>query len=177
MKIAVFCGSSMGKKAGYAEVARELGRKMAQQGHSLVYGGGHTGLMGTIADSVLAAGGEVYGVIPTSLVNKEVAHTGLTELFVVDNMHQRKAKMAALADAFIALPGGVGTLEEIFEAWTWAYLDYHHKPSIFLNVLGYYEPLFTFLEHTEHEGFVSSYSRGLVSLENNVDATLAKLSQ
>ena len=177
MNIAVFCGASLGNNSGYANLAKELGTKLATQGHTLVYGGGHTGLMGVIADSALKAGGQVYGVIPDALVKKEVAHPGLTQLFVVKDMHQRKAKMAELAEGFVALPGGIGTLEEIFEVWTWSYLDYHQKPAIFLNVLGYYEQLFGFLAHTEQEGFVSAYSRGLVSLEDTVDEALLSLSK
>lgn len=145
MKIAVFCGSGLGVNPIFAEEARRLGVLLVQQGHELVYGGGKTGLMGVIADSVLEAGGKVSGVMPVALIDKEVQHTGVTELFIVADMHERKAKMAELADAFIAMPGGIGTLEEIFEIWTWGQLGYHHKACGFLNVEGYYDQLLGFI--------------------------------
>ena len=154
MKIAVFCGSSPGKNNLYREAADQLGRFLAAQGHVLVYGGGRTGLMGQVADSALAAGGDVVGVMPIALTEKEIQHPHLSELHIVADMHERKAKMAQLADAFIAMPGGVGTMEEIFEAWTWAQLGYHHKPCCFLNVNRYYDGLFTFIDTMISQGFM-----------------------
>ncbi len=134
--ICVFCGSSYGALEAYADIARETGRAIAEQGYTLVYGGAKVGLMGTVADAALAAGGKVIGVLPRSLQDKEIGHEGLSELHLVDSMHERKAMMADLSDAFIALPGGVGTLEEIFEVWTWGQLGYHKKPCGFLNAEG-----------------------------------------
>ena len=154
MKIAVFCGSGRGVNPIYAEKARQLGQLLVRQGHDLVYGGGKTGLMGVIADSVLEAGGNVYGVMPVALTDKEIQHTGVTELFIVADMHQRKAKMAELADAFIAMPGGIGTLEEIFEIWTWGQLGYHCKPCGFLNVDGYYDQLLSFISTVVEQEFM-----------------------
>lgn len=154
MKLAVFCGSSSGHDPLYTQTTRELGLFMAAQGVDLVYGGGRTGLMGCIADAVLDGGGKVYGVIPEALKEKEVAHTGLTELTVVADMHQRKARMAELADAFVALPGGAGTLEEIFETWTWGQLGYHSKPCAFFNVNGFYDPLLNMIDRMTDSGFL-----------------------
>ncbi|QSP95670.1 TIGR00730 family Rossman fold protein [Marinobacter salinisoli] len=139
MKIAVYCGSRTGHHARFAEKAAELGAYFGQNGIDLVFGGGHVGLMGIVADSVLANGGKVYGVIPEHLRDRELAHSALTELFVVRDMHERKARMAELADGFVALPGGIGTLEEIFEAWTWGQLGLHKKPCAFYNVDGFYD--------------------------------------
>jgi uncharacterized protein (TIGR00730 family) len=153
-RVCVFTGSSSGVRPSYIAAARELGALLASRGIGLVYGGARVGLMGTLADAVLAAGGEVVGVIPAALVAKEVAHTGLTDLRVVDSMHQRKALMSDLADAFIALPGGWGTLEEFFEVLTWAQLGLHRKPSGLLNVDGYFDGMLAFLAHTVAEGFV-----------------------
>lgn len=138
----------------YAEKARELGEFFGSNAIDLVFGGGHVGLMGIIADAVLASGGKVYGVIPQHLVNRELAHPGLTELFVVNNMHERKAKMAELADGFVALPGGIGTLEEIFEVWTWAQLGFHRKPCAFYNVDGFYDSLLDMVKTMVAAGFV-----------------------
>jgi uncharacterized protein (TIGR00730 family) len=143
--ICVYCGSSPGSDAAFLRAAREIGVLAAQRGHTLVYGGGNTGLMGAVADSALAAGGRVVGVIPDHMVRKELAHTGLTKLHVVDSMHERKALMASLADGFLALPGGIGTLEEIIEVFVWMQLGLHAKPCAFLNVNGYYDPLVSFL--------------------------------
>lgn len=154
MKVAVYCGSRSGNEPVYAEKARELGEFFGNNGMDLVFGGGNVGLMGIIADAVLASGGKVYGVIPEHLVSRELAHPGLTELFVVTNMHERKAKMAELADAFVALPGGVGTLEEIFEVWTWAQLGLHKKPCAFYNVDGFYDPLLEMMKTMVAAGFV-----------------------
>lgn len=139
--ICIFCGSSAGSQAIYLETAHLVGATLAKQQRTLIYGGGKVGLMGAVADSVIAHGGRAIGVMPKHLVDKEIAHQGLSELYVVQNMHERKQKMAELSDGFIALPGGVGTLEEIFEQWTWAQLGIHQKPCAFLNVNGYYDPL------------------------------------
>ena len=154
MRIAVFCCLGCGVNPIFVEKARHLGLLLVQQGHELVYGGGKTGLMGVIADSVLEAGGKVYGVMPIALKDKEVQHTGITELFIVADMHERKAKMAELADAFIAMPGGIGTLEEIFEIWTWGQLGYHCKACGFLNVDGYYNQLLGFIDTVVGQEFM-----------------------
>lgn len=151
--IAVFCGSAFGTDEIFNQAAQSLGRTIAEQGKTLVYGGGKSGLMGVVADSALQAGGRVIGVIPEVLVNKELAHSGLTELYVVKDMHERKTKMSELSDAFIAMPGGVGTLEEIFEQWTWAQLGIHLKPCAFLNVDGFYDDLIKFIDLTTQKGF------------------------
>ncbi len=152
--ICVFCGSSLGKRPLYAESAKQLGRVLAQKGLTLVYGGSKTGLMGVLADAALAGGGKVVGVLPDPLRTLEVAHSGLAELHIVKNMHERKAKMAELSDAFIALPGGFGTLDEVMEVVTWNQLRLHAKPVGFLNVDGYYDTLFSFLEKSVEEEFV-----------------------
>jgi len=163
MKIAVFCGSSTGNNPTYINEAEKLGRFFAKNGIDLVYGGGKVGLMGAIANAVLLNGGRVFGVIPEHLKEKEIAHEGLTELFVVTDMHERKAKMAAMADAFVALPGGAGTLEEIFEAWTWAQLGHHSKPCAFYNVNGFYLHLFSMITNMKDSGFLNAeYSEMLI---------------
>lgn len=154
MKIAIYCGSAEGSSPDYVNSVKALGEYLAQQGVDVVYGGGNVGLMGIIANAALQAGGKVVGVIPTHLASKEIAHTGLTELHLVANMHERKAKMSELADAFVALPGGVGTLEEMFEVWTWGQLGLHDKPCAFYNIKGFYDPLFTMLESMQRAGFV-----------------------
>ncbi|HTN33930.1 MAG TPA: TIGR00730 family Rossman fold protein [Marinobacter sp.] len=154
MKIAVYCGSQSGNNAAYATCARELGESLCRHGIDLVFGGGQVGLMGIIADTVLAGGGNVYGVIPEHLLNREMAHQGLTELFVVKDMHERKAKMAELADGFVAIPGGIGTLEEIFESWTWAQLGLHRKPCGIYNVNGFYDPLLEMIRTMGKAGFL-----------------------
>lgn len=151
--IAIFCGSALGSEQIFSETAQTVGKTLAEKGKTLVYGGGRSGLMGIVADSALAAGGQVIGVIPNALVDRELAHTGLTELHVVQNMHERKTKMAALSNGFIALPGGSGTLEEIFEQWTWAQLGIHGKPCAFLNVAGFYDDLLKFIQLTTAKGF------------------------
>lgn len=161
-RVCVFCGSSPGVRPGYADLARRTGQLMAARGIGLVYGGAAVGLMGILADTVLAGGGEVIGVIPDRLSNKEIAHTGLTELHVVRTMHQRKAMMADLSDGFLALPGGLGTLDELFEIATWRYLGIHVKPIALLNAGGYYDPLLTFLEHAADEGFIRESHRNLI---------------
>jgi hypothetical protein len=160
--VCVFCGSNAGVRAEYAETACRLGRALASRGLRLIYGGGHVGLMGAVADAVLAAGGEVVGVIPQALVDKELAHTGLTELRIVATMHQRKAVMADLSDAFVALPGGFGTCDELFEILTWAQLGMHAKPIALLNSAGYFNALLAWLEHTVREGFVRPGHRRLL---------------
>ncbi|GAA3612867.1 TIGR00730 family Rossman fold protein [Gibbsiella greigii] len=152
--ICVFCGASEGVNAAYATQARELGHTLATQGRRLIYGGGKKGLMGIVADAVLEAGGEAIGIIPERLVEAETAHRGLTKLEVVPDMHTRKARMAELAEAFIALPGGIGTLEELFEIWTWGQIGYHSKPVGLLDVQGFYQPLSNFLKHVANQGFM-----------------------
>ena len=154
-RLAVYCGSAGGSDPRFEEVARLLGRTMVERKIDLVYGGGRLGLMGIIADTVIAYGGRTYGVIPRALVDKEVAHTGLTELHEVTTMHERKAKMTELCDAFLCLPGGIGTLDEMFEAWTWNALGYHAKPFALLNVADFWTPFVGFMEHVSASGFLS----------------------
>jgi uncharacterized protein (TIGR00730 family) len=166
-RVCVYCGSSPGRLPGYREAARELAHEMVARGLDLVYGGGSVGVMGAVADAVLERGGAVTGVIPRSLATKELAHDGLTELIVVGSMHERKAKMAELSDAFVALPGGWGTCEELFEMLTWAQLGFHAKPCGLLNVAGYYDPLFEFLEHAIAERFVKEEYRPMMIMEDN----------
>jgi hypothetical protein len=173
--IAVYCGASTGDAPIYAEAARALAGAMVARGLSLVYGGGNVGLMGVIADEVLRLGGEVRGVIPRTLMEREVGHMGLTELFVVADMHERKAKMAALADGFIAMPGGMGTLEELFEMLTWAQLGIHAKPVGVLNVNGYYDALVAFIAHANREGFVRDAHAALMMVEAEPGALLERL--
>ncbi len=173
--VCVFCGSSIGAKGSYAEGARALGREIARRGLTLVYGGGSVGLMGVIADAALEAGGAVHGVIPASLEAKEVGHRGLTRKDVVNSMHERKAKMAELADAFIAMPGGIGTYEEIFEIWTWAQLGIHHKPLGFYDVDGFYAELLHFLDKATSEGFVREQHRHMALMDTRPGALLDKL--
>lgn len=170
--ICVFCGSSFGTRTGYAETATETGRLIAEQGYRLVYGGAKVGLMGTVADAALNAGGEVVGVLPRALEEKELAHEGLNELHLVSSMHERKALMADLSDAFIALPGGAGTLEEIFEVWTWGQLGYHRKPCGFLNVEGYYDQLIAFLDHQTQEAFTRKAMRDMVQIASTPQALI-----
>ena len=150
----VYCASNDGARREYASAARELGDLLARRGEGLVYGGGRAGLMGVLADATLASGGEVIGVMPFGLVEREVAHRGLTRLETVDSMHERKARMLALSDAFLALPGGIGTLEELFETWSWAGLGVHAKPIGILNVGGFWDPLLALLDHLAREGFL-----------------------
>jgi uncharacterized protein (TIGR00730 family) len=154
VRICVFCGSSPGNDSAYADAARSIGQGLVENDCQLVYGGGRAGLMGVVADAVLAAGGKVTGVIPRALVDQEIAHGGLTQLLVVQTMHERKAKMADLADGFIALPGGVGTLEEIFEQWGWARLGIHAKPCAFFDVKGFFDPVRTMLDQMLRAGFM-----------------------
>lgn len=161
-RVCVYCGSATGRGQAYVECAREFGRLLAARGVELVFGGGGIGLMGVLADAVLAGGGRVHGVIPRSLVERELAHASLTTLHVVETMHQRKARMAELADAFLALPGGIGTLDELFEIWTWTQLGFHSRPLGLLNAQGYFDPLLAFLDHAVAEGFLAPAHRGLL---------------
>jgi uncharacterized protein (TIGR00730 family) len=167
MRICVFCGSSSGNNPIYTEAARETGITLARRGIDLVYGGGRGGLMGALADAALVAGGAVFGVMPRALVAREIQHTGLTELHCVETMHERKTKMAQLADGFIALPGGAGTLEEIFEQWTWAQLGIHRKPSGFLNVNGFFDPLRRMIDHMAGEGFLRAEYVAMLRFESD----------
>lgn len=164
--VAVFCGSSKGRNGLYSAAAEELGRLLARRGTTLVYGGGNVGLMGVLARAALSEGGRVVGVIPEHLVAYEVALPQATEMRVVASMHERKALMADLSEAFVALPGGLGTLEEFFEVWTWAQLGLHRKPLGILDAGGYFAPLVAFLDHAVSEGFVRPVHRGLVVVEN-----------
>ncbi|AWB92465.1 TIGR00730 family Rossman fold protein [Aeromicrobium chenweiae] len=173
--VAVFCGSSFGASPVYAEAARLTGRTLAERGIDVVYGGGHVGLMGTVADAALEAGGRVVGVIPRQLDDRELAHHGLSELHVVESMHARKQLMADLSDAFIALPGGAGTLEEIAEQWTWAQLTIHAKPSGFLDVDGFWAPMRTMLHTMVSEGFVRAEQSGIVSFSDDLGTLLDML--
>jgi uncharacterized protein (TIGR00730 family) len=166
-RICVFCGSNFGFREQYADAARALGRALVDRGLGLVYGGGCVGLMGTIADAVMKAGGEVVGVIPDALVERELAHGDVSKLIVVRSMHERKAKMAELADAFIAMPGGFGTFEEFCEILTWAQLGLHRKPCGILNVDGYYDPLLALFDHAVSEGFLRPGNRLLVVQETD----------
>ncbi|HAB42480.1 MAG TPA: TIGR00730 family Rossman fold protein [Acinetobacter sp.] len=170
--IAVFCGSAMGNSKNFKEQAQALGESIANRGITLVYGGGRAGLMGVVADSALNAGGTVVGVIPQNLVDAELAHPLLTELHVVKNMHERKTKMSDLADAFIALPGGVGTLEEIFEQLTWGQLDLHQKPCAFLNIHGFYDELLNFLMKTTEAGFTQSRFTDALIFSSSIEEVL-----
>jgi hypothetical protein len=165
--ITVFCGSCTGNKPAYAEAAREFVLEMVQRKIKLVYGGGSVGLMGIIADTVLEAGGEVAGVIPRHLLEREVGHKGLTELIVVESMHERKAKMGELGDAFVTLPGGLGTLEEFFEVVSWAQLGLHDKPCLLLNTAGYFHGLIKALDHATTEGFVNKTHRSLIMVTDD----------
>ena len=165
--VCVFCGSSTGNDPVYAEAARRLGYILADAGVTLVYGGGHVGLMGVIADAALRAGGEVIGVMPKSLIDREIGHRGLTRLHVVGSMHERKAMMAELSEGFVALPGGNGTLEEFLEVLTWAQLGQHDKPCGLLNILGYYDPLLAVFDNMVQREFLDPVHRDLVLVEND----------
>lgn len=162
--VCVYCGSRPGERAEYAEAAREVGRAIGERGWQLVYGGGRAGLMGIVADAALAAGAPVVGVIPQSLMDREVGHQSLTELHVVETMHERKLMMAERSDAFIALPGGIGTFEEIFEVWSWRQLGYHDKPLGLLNTAGYYDALLDFMAQTVMQGFVAKPQHALLQV-------------
>jgi uncharacterized protein (TIGR00730 family) len=174
-RICVFCGSQTGTNDFYRQAAIALGQLLAQHGYGLVYGGGSVGLMGVIADAVLASGGEVIGVIPESMVTRELAHTGLTQLQVVPGMHERKARMAALADAFIALPGGYGTFEELFEVITWAQLRMHRKPIGLLNMAGYFNAFKTLVDQAIAEGFIRAEHWHLFTMADDPGLLLERL--
>ena len=164
ISLCVYCGSRAGELPAYTEAARAVGQEIGRRGWRLVYGGGRAGLMGVVADSALEAGAAVVGVIPRSLMDREVGHLSLTELHVVDTMHQRKTMMAEHSDAFLALPGGIGTFEELFEVWTWRQLGYHDKPIGLLNVAGYYDALLGFLQHSLKQGFMASAQSELLQV-------------
>jgi uncharacterized protein (TIGR00730 family) len=170
--VCVFCGSRSGTEPAYEEAARAVGRTLADKGITLVYGGGHVGLMGVVADAALGAGGEVVGVIPRALLEREIAHTGLTDQRVVDSMHERKALMSDLSEGFVALPGGTGTLEEFFEVLTWAQLGEHRKPCGLLNADGYYDPLLSVFDHMVAKGFLSEEHRSMVLVETEPEPLL-----
>lgn len=175
MRLCVFSGSSSGRRPAYAAAARALGGALAGRDIGVVYGGASVGLMGVLADAAQAGGGEVIGVMPQSLMDKEIGHPGLSDLRVVGSMHERKALMAELSDGFIALPGGAGTLEELFEVWTWAQLGHHRKPCALYNVDSYYDGLAEFLDRTVAEQFVKPVHREMLIVERDLDALLAAI--
>lgn len=175
--VCVFCGASRGNDPRYATAATAVGRRLAERGVQLVYGGGRLGLMGALADAALAAGGRVVGVIPRGLVDRELAHPGVDELRIVETLHERKAQMADLADAFIALPGGLGTLEELAEVLSWAQLDLHDKPIGLLDVGGYFAALEAFLDHAVAEGFVAERHRRLLLRDDDLDRLLERFGE
>lgn len=172
MRIAVFCGSSSGRRPEFQQAATRLGRLLAQQGIGVVYGGASVGLMGAVATAAREAGGEVIGVLPQSLMDRELAHQGLSELHIVSSMHERKATMSELADAFLALPGGIGTFEELFEVWTWGVLGYHRKPCGLLNINGFYDGLISFLDHVVEDEFLRPVYRDMLLVESSPEAML-----
>jgi uncharacterized protein (TIGR00730 family) len=173
-RVAVFCGSNPGARPEYMAAARSLGRLLAQRGIGVVYGGSNVGLMSALAEEMMDELGDIIGVIPRMLVEREVANTALTDLRIVATMHERKALMAELADAFIALPGGIGTLEEFFETWTWAQLGMHTKPCGLLNVAGYFDPLLAFLDRAVSERFVRDVHRQMLVVDSDPSALLAR---
>ena len=175
--LCVYCGSRPGNHPEFTALAQEVGSWIGRHGGQLVYGGGHNGLMGILADAALAAGARVIGVIPKALVEKEWAHTGCTELHIVENMHERKRIMAEHADAFLALPGGIGTLEEFFEVWTWRQLGYHDKPVGLLNLGGFYDSLLTFLDSAVTNGFMNEWQMGLIRTGSNAELLMSELVQ
>lgn len=174
-RLCVFCGANSGHDPHYMKAAAALGRSIAQAGLGLVYGGASIGLMGAVADAALAEGGEVIGVIPQTLVAREVAHHGLSDLRIVTSMHERKALMADLSDGFIALPGGVGTLEELFEVWTWSHLGLHRKPCGLLDVAGFYSGLGRFIDHVQQEGFLRDGVRDMLLMAENPTQMIAAM--
>lgn len=174
-RLCVYCGSRLGAVSSYRDAAADVGRWIGRSGGQLIYGGGKAGLMGVVADAALEAGASVVGVIPASLMDRELGHQGLTELHVVGTMHERKRLMAERADAFLALPGGIGTFEELFEVWTWRQLGYHDKPLGLLNVAGYYDPLLSFLDGAVSTGFLPPGQRALVQVDTTSDTLLTKL--
>jgi len=174
-RLAVYCGASMGTNPAFAATAKALGEEMAARGIGLVYGGGRLGLMGVVADAVMNAGGEAYGVIPQALIDLEVAHTGLTELHIVGSMHERKAMMTELTDAFVAIPGGIGTFDELFEAWSWHALGYHAKPLALLNVAGFWDGMIAFLDTVTASGFMSPARRGQLLVADTIHEAIDQL--
>jgi len=177
LSVCVYCGSRDGAEPAFAAAATAVGTSIGRLGWRLVYGGGRAGLMGRVADAALASGAQVVGVIPQSLMERELGHPGLHELQVVETMHQRKQMMAERADAFLALPGGIGTFEELFEVWTWRQLGYHDKPVGLLNAAGYYDTLVDFLDQTERHGFVSGPQRALLQVDDTPDRLLQRLGE
>ena len=177
LSVAVYCGSRFGDRPAYADSARVLGRLIAEGAGCVVYGGGRVGLMGVVADAAIAAGGRVVGVISQALMDREVGHAGLTELHVVQTMHERKQLMAERADAFIALPGGIGTLEEIYEVWSWQQLGYHDKPVALLNVEGYYDSLLEFMRVSHERGFVSAPQYHALLVDDDPARLLTRLAE
>ena len=175
ISLCVYCGSRPGELPAYADAARAVGHEIGRRGWQLVYGGGRAGLMGVVADAALEAGAAVVGVIPRSLMDRELGHPTLTELHVVETMHQRKTMMAERSDAFVALPGGIGTFEELFEVWTWRQLGYHDKPIGLLNVAGYYDQLLAFLQQSEVRGFMAAAQTGLLQVHDDVLVLLERL--
>ena len=175
LSLCVYCGSRDGLDPAHLAAAREVGRQIGLRGWRLVYGGGHTGLMGAVADAALAAGAEVIGIIPDRLIERELGHGGVTELQVVGSMHERKQKMAEQSDAFVALPGGIGTMEEIFEIWTWRQLGYHRKALGLLNVGGYYDDLLSFIQRCETGGFLWPDVKSLLQVDADIGRLLDSL--
>ncbi|MGB6133140.1 MAG: TIGR00730 family Rossman fold protein [Acidobacteriaceae bacterium] len=175
--VCVFCASAAGASPDYLNAAQSLGRLIAQRGYGLLYGGAIVGAMGAVADGALAAGGDVVGVIPEVIQEREIEHRGLTELHVVGTMHERKAMLASRADAFVALPGGYGTMDEFIEVVTWAQLRIHAKPCVLVNLLGYYDGLLRFLDHAVAEGFILAENRGLVQVARDPESALALVEQ
>ena len=177
LSICVYCGSRPGESGLYADAAQRIGTEIGRRGWQLVYGGGRAGLMGVVADAALAAGASVIGVIPQSLMTRELGHTGLTELHVVESMHERKMMMAECSDAFVALPGGIGTFEELFEVWSWRQLGYHDKPIGLLNVAGYYDALLGFLQQCREHGFMSQLQLDLLHVNSEPLPMLQRLGE
>jgi uncharacterized protein (TIGR00730 family) len=175
--LCVFCGSNLGARESYAEAARGLGRVLAERGIGLVYGGAAIGLMGAVADAALAADGRVIGIMPRALIEREIAHPGLSELRTVESMHERKALMADLSDGFIGLPGGIGTLEEVFEVWTWGQLGYHEKPVGLLNVEGFFDPLLAFVAHQTAELFMRPAHRDMLLVDGAPETLLDRFGE
>jgi uncharacterized protein (TIGR00730 family) len=176
-RLAIFCGSNPGARPEYKAVTRLFGNALCERGIEVVYGGSSVGLMAVLADTMLEAGGGITGVIPRMLVDREVANTALSDLRIVESMHERKSLMAELADGFVALPGGIGTLEEFFEIWTWAQLGMHEKPCGLLNVAGYFDPLLSFLDRAVNEGFVRQVHREMVIVESDPEALIDKFGE
>ena len=177
LSVCVYCGSRLGTSVAFADAARRVGHEIGRRGWQLVYGGGRAGLMGVVADAALAAGATAIGVIPETLMDKELGHRGLTELHVVQTMHQRKMMMAERSDAFLALPGGIGTFEELFEVWSWRQLGYHAKPLGLLNVDGYYDRLLDFLRQSRDQGLMTTAQTDLLLVDREPDAMLDRLAE